>query len=135
MVDDFTAGSFTDSTGFELDLRLHQPTGYLRRPGAGTRYPLVVTLHGGGEVADTWTLMNALENAGAKVTRGEWGNDLPEAEFEARSRALLRQARRTGSHALFASYPAGATPVNPHGAWAQTYENDVVIDWRFDQSR
>jgi len=277
VVDDFTAGSFTDSTGFELDFRLHQPTGYLRRPGSGTRYPLVVTLHGGGEVADnnmtqltanriavtfakperqrrnpafvlapqiplprpmdgadgtdwtdakvqgalvelvdaataaypvdvdrlylvglssgargilsllpkqprryaaalttagwgdtsvmagikhiplwadhsvddptvpykegrfgkpgTWTLMNALENAGAKVTRGEWGNDLPKADFEARSRALLREARRTGSHALFTSYPAGTTPVNPHGAWAQTYENDVVIDWLFDQSR
>lgn len=277
VVDDFTAGSFTDATGFELDFRLHQPTGYLRRPGAGTRYPLVVTLHGGGEVADnnmtqltanriavafakperqhrnpafvlapqiplprpmegpdgtdwtdarvqgalvelvdavtaaypvdadrlylvglssgargilnllpkqprtyaaalvtagwgdpsvmarithiplwadhsvddptvpykegrfgkpgTWTLMNALENAGAKVTRGEWANDLPKAEFEAHSRALLRQARRTGSHALFTSYPVGTTPVNPHGAWAQTYENDVVIDWLFSQSR
>ncbi|MFD5753438.1 phospholipase [Streptomyces sp. NPDC127033] len=277
VVDDFTAGSFTDPTGFELDFRLHQPTGYLRRPGAGTRYPLVVTLHGGGEVADnnmtqltanriavtfakperrrrnpafvlapqiplprpmdgpdgtdwtdakvqgalvelidamtaaypvdadrlylvglssgargilsllpkqpdryaaalatagwgdssvmerithiplwadhsvddpvvpykegrfgrpgTWTLMNALEDAGAEVTRGQWGNDLPKAQFEAHSRALLRQARRAGSHTLFTSYPAGTTPVSPHGAWAQTYENDVVIDWLFDQSR
>lgn len=277
VVDGFSAGSFTDSTGFELDFRFHQPAGYLRRPGAGTRYPLVITLHGGGEVADnnmtqltanriavafakpqrqyenpafvlapqvplprpmegpdgtdwtdakvqgalielidavtaeypvdadrlylvglssgargildllpkqprryaaavatagwgdpsvmerithiplwadhsvddpvvpykdgrfgrpgTWTLMNALENAGAKVTRGEWGNDLPQEQFEAHSRALLRRARRTGSHVLFTSYPAGTTPVNPHGAWAQTYENDVVIDWLFEQSR
>ncbi|GDY50310.1 hypothetical protein SVIO_009330 [Streptomyces violaceusniger] len=52
VVDDFTAGSFTDSTGFELAFRLHQPEGFVRRPGAATRYPLVVTLHGGGEVAD-----------------------------------------------------------------------------------
>jgi predicted peptidase len=270
VVDDFTAGSFTDSAGFELDFRLYQPIG----PG---RYPLVVTLHGGGEVADnnmtqltgnriavtfakperqrrnpafvlapqvplprpmegpdgtdwtdarvqaatvelidaftarhpvdtnriylaglssggrgiltllpkhpgkfaaviptagwgdpstmdkithippwadhsiddqivpyregrfgkpgTWTLMNALEAAGATVTRGEWANNLPKAEFEARSRALLREARAKGSHVLFTSYTPGTTPVNPHLAWAQTYENDVVIEWLFAQSR
>ncbi|AEM83673.1 PHB depolymerase family esterase [Streptomyces violaceusniger] len=277
VVDDLTAGSFTDSTGFELAFRLYQPEGFVRSPGAATRYPLVVTLHGGGEVADnnmtqltanrvavtfakperqrrhpafvlapqiplprpmdgpdgtdwtdprvrtalvelidtfttqrpvdadrrylvglssgargifnllprhphtfaaalatagwgdpstmdrithipiwadhsiddpvvpyregrfgkpgTWTLMNALESAGAPITRGEWANDLPKAEFEARSRALLNRARRTGSHALFTSYTPGTTPVSPHFAWAQTYENDVVIDWLFDQSR
>ncbi|MEH0631022.1 phospholipase [Streptomyces stelliscabiei] len=83
----------------------------------------------------TWTLMNALETAGAPVTRGEWANDLPKAEFEARSRELLRQARATRSHVLFTSYPPGTTPVNPHLAWAQTYENDVVIDWLFAQTR
>jgi predicted peptidase len=83
----------------------------------------------------TWTLMNALETAGARVTRGEWANDLPKAQFEARSRALLRQARATRSHVLFTSYTAGTTPVNPHLSWAQTYENDVVIDWLFAQSR
>ncbi|NEW69188.1 phospholipase [Streptomyces rapamycinicus] len=277
VVDDFTAGSFTDSTGFELAFRLYQPEGFVRSPGAAARYPLVVTLHGGGEVADnnmtqitanrvavtfakperqrrhpafvlapqiplprpmdgpdgtdwtdpkvrsalvelidafttqrpvdadrlylvglssgargifnllprrphtfaaalatagwgdpstmdgithipmwtdhsiddpvvpyregrfgkpgTWTLMNTLESAGAGVTRGEWANDLPKAEFEARSRALLHRARRAGSHVLFTSYTPGTTPVSPHFAWAQTYENDVVIDWLFDQSR
>ncbi|MFD9112299.1 prolyl oligopeptidase family serine peptidase [Streptomyces bottropensis] len=279
VVDDFAAGSFTDSTGFELDFRLYRPAGFVRNPRARTRYPLVVTLHGGGEVADnnmtqltsnriavtfaeperqrrdpafvlspqiplprpmdgpdgtdwtdarvqaalielvdtfvsehsrnvdtdrlyvvglssggrgiysllakrpdlfaaalptagwgetaamerithipiwadhsvddpvvpyregrfgrpgTWTLMNALETAGAPVTRGEWANDLPKAEFEARSRELLRQARATRSHVLFTSYPPGTTPVNPHLSWAQTYENDVVIDWLFAQAR
>ncbi|MGP3940145.1 phospholipase [Streptomyces sp. 6N106] len=277
VVDDFTAGSFTDSTGFELAFRLYQPQGFVRSPGAATRYPLVVTLHGGGEVADnnmtqltanriavtfakparqrrhpafvlapqiplprpmdgpdgtdwtdpkvraalvelidtfttrrpvdadriylvglssgargifnllprhphtfaaalatagwgdpstmgrithipiwadhsiddpvvpyregrfgkpgTWTLMNALESAGAQITRGEWANDLPKAKFEARSRALLNRARRAESHVLFTSYTPGTTPVSPHFAWAQTYENDVVIDWLFDQSR
>ncbi|MFI0820187.1 PHB depolymerase family esterase [Streptomyces sp. NPDC021098] len=277
VADDFSAGSFTDSTGFELAFRLYQPEGFVRRPRAATRYPLVVTLHGGGEVADnnmtqltanriavtfaeperqrrhpafvlapqiplprpadgpdntdwtdpkvraalvelidtfttqrpvdadrlylvglssgargifnllprhphtfaaalatagwgeapamdgithipiwadhsiddpvvpyregrfgkpgTWTLMNALESAGARITRGEWANDLPKAEFEARSRALLKQARRAGSHVLFTSYTPGTTPVSPHFAWAQTYENDVVLDWLFDQSR
>lgn len=279
VVDDFAAGSFTDSTGFELDFRLYRPEGYVRNPGTRTRYPLVVTLHGGGEVADnnmtqltsnriavtfakperqrrdpafvlspqiplprpmdgpdgtdwtdakvqaalielidtfvsehsrnvdtarlylvglssggrgiysllakrpdvfaaalptagwgdaatmdrithipiwadhsiddpvvpyregrfgkpgTWTLMNALETAGARVSRGEWANDLPKAQFEARSRELLRQAGATRSHVLFTSYTPGTTPVNPHLAWAQTYENDVVIDWLFAQSR
>ncbi|MCQ8187727.1 phospholipase [Streptomyces sp. RCU064] len=277
VVADFTAGSFTDSTGFELAFRLYQPEGFVRSPGAAVRYPLVVTLHGGGEVADnnvtqltanrvavtfakperqrrhpafvlapqiplprpmdgpdgtdwtdpkvraalvelidafttqrpvdadrlylvglssgargifnllprrphtfaaalatagwgdpstmdgithipmwtdhsiddpvvpyregrfgkpgTWTLMNTLESAGARVTRGEWANDLPKAEFEARSRALLNRARRAGSHVLFTSYTPGTTPVSPHFAWAQTYENDVVIDWLFQQSR
>ncbi|GAA2569562.1 prolyl oligopeptidase family serine peptidase [Streptomyces roseoviolaceus] len=279
VADDFAAGSFTDSAGSELDFRLYQPAGYLRNPQTRTRYPLVVTLHGGGEVADnnmtqltsnriavtfakperqrrnpafvlspqiplprpmdgpdgtdwtdpkvqaalielidtfvgehsrnvdtdrlylvglssggrgiygllakrpevfaaalptagwgdaatmdrithipiwadhsvddpvvpyregrfgnpgTWTLMNALETAGARVSRGEWANDLPKAQFEARSRALLRQARATRSHVLFTSYTAGTTPVSPHLSWAQTYENDVVIDWLFAQSR
>jgi predicted peptidase len=273
VVDDFAAGSFTDSTGFELDFRLCRPPDVPR----DTRYPLVVTLHGGGEVADnnmtqltgnrvavtfatpgrrrthpafvlapqiplprpmegqdgtdwtdprvqkatvelidtvtarypvdtdriylvglssggrgvfsllpkypgkfaaavptagwgdpstmdnmadvplwadhsmddpvvpyregrfgkpgTWTLMNALEAAGAKVTRGEWANNLPKAEFEARSRELLRTARAAGSHVMFTSYSPGTTAVNPHFAWAQTYENDVVIEWLFAQSR
>jgi predicted peptidase len=279
VADDFAAGSFTDSAGFELDFRLYRPAGFIRNPQSRTRYPLVVTLHGGGEVADnnmtqltsnriavtfakperqrrnpafvlspqiplprpmdgpdgtdwtdakvqaalielidtfvrehsrtvdtdrlylvglssggrgiysllakrpdvfaaalptagwgdaatmdrithipiwadhsvddpivpyregrfgnpgTWTLMNALETAGARVSRGEWANDLPKAQFEARSRALLRQARATRSHILFTSYTAGTTPVNPHLSWAQTYENDVVIDWLFAQSR
>ncbi|WP_086854098.1 prolyl oligopeptidase family serine peptidase [Streptomyces coeruleofuscus] len=279
VVDDFAARSFTDSAGFELDFRLYQPAGFIRNPQTRSRYPLVITLHGGGEVADnnmtqltsnriavtfakperqrrnpafvlspqiplprpmdgpdgtdwtdakvqaalielidtfvreharnvdidrlylvglssggrgiysllakrpevfaaalptagwgdaatmdrithipiwadhsvddpvvpyregrfgnpgTWTLMNALETAGARVSRGEWANDLPKAEFEARSRALLRQARATRSHVLFTSYTAGTTPVNPHLSWAQTYENDVVIDWLFTQSR
>jgi predicted peptidase len=279
VVDDFAAGSFTDSAGFELDFRLYRPEGFVRNPRTRKRYPLVVTLHGGGEVADnnmtqltsnriavtfakperqrrdpafvlspqiplprpmdgpdgtdwtdakvqaalselidafvsehsrtvdparlylvglssggrgiysllakrpdvfaaalptagwgetaamekitripmwadhsvddpvvpyregrfgkpgTWTLMNALETAGARVTRGEWANDLPKAEFEARSRELLRQARAARSHVLFTSYTPGTTPVNPHLSWAQTYENDVVIDWLFEQAR
>lgn len=62
-------------------------------------------------------------------------DDLPKTQFEARSRALLRQARATRSHVLFTSYSPGTTPVNPHLSWAQTYENDVVIDWLFAQSR
>ena len=272
VVDDFVAGSFTDSAGFELDFRLYRPA-----PARHPRYPLVVTLHGGGEVADnnmtqltgnriavtfatpdrqrrhpafvlapqiplprpmdgpdgtdwtdprvqaatvelidafaarhpvdtdriylvglssgargiysllpkypdrfaaalatagwgetsgmdrithvplwadhsiddpvvpyrdgrfgrpgTWTLMNALAAAGATVTRGEWANDLPKAQFEARARALLREARAAGGHVLFTSYTAGTTPVNPHLAWAQTYENDVVVEWLLAQSR
>jgi predicted peptidase len=271
VVDDFTAGSFVDSTGFELRFRLYRPeTG-------NRRLPLVVTLHGGGEVADnnmtqltgsriavtfakperqrenpafvlapqiplprpmdgqdgtdwtdarvnaatvelidtfvarepvdpdriylvglssggrgiysllpkfpdrfaaalptcgwgevstmdkitgiplwadhsvddpvvpyregrfgkpgTWTLMNTLEATGTKVTRGEWANNLPKAEFEAHSRALLREARAAGSHVLFTSYTVGTTAPNPHFAWGQTYENDVVIDSLFAQSR
>lgn len=83
----------------------------------------------------TWTLMNALEAAGATVTRGEWANNLPKAEFETRSRALLRAARAAGSHVLFTSYTPGTTPPFAHFAWGQTYENDVVIDWLFAQSR
>jgi predicted peptidase len=277
VVDEFPAGSFTDSAGFRLAFRFFQPADFVRDPARGTRYPLVVTLHGGGEVADnnmtqltgnrvavtfakpdrqrlhpafvlspqiplprpmdgpdgtdwtdarvqaatvelidkfvawypvdidriylvglssggraiysllpkypgrfaaamptsgwgetsamdkitgvplwadhsiddpvvpyregrfgkpgTWTLMNALAAAGAKVTRGEWANNLPKAEFEARSRALLQEARAAGSHVLFTSYSPGTTPVSPHLAWAQTYENDVVIEWLFAQSR
>lgn len=69
------------------------------------------------------------------MTRGEWANNLPKAEFEARSRALLREARAAGSHVLFTSYTVGTTAPNPHFVWGQTYENDFVIDWLFAQSR
>ena len=69
------------------------------------------------------------------MTRGEWANNAPKADFEARSRTLLRQATGAGSHVLFTSYTPGTTAGNPHLAWAQTYENDVVIDWLFAQSR
>jgi predicted peptidase len=30
---------------------------------------------------------------------------------------------------------SGTTAPSPHFAWGQTYENDVVIDWLFAQSR
>jgi predicted peptidase len=277
VVDDFTAGSFVDSTGFTLNFRQFEPAHPPRDSGRSARHPLVITLHGGGEIANnnmtqltgnriavtfakperqrrhptfvlapqiplprpmngpdgtdwtdprvqaatvelidtfvagnpvdtdrvylvglssggrgiysllpkfpgkfaaamptsgwgvasavatitdvplwadhaiddpvvpyrdgrfgqpgTWTLMNSLEAAGTAVTRGEWANNLPKAEFEARSRALLAQARAAGSHVLFTSYSPGTTAVNPHLAWAQTYENDVVIEWLFAQSR
>jgi predicted peptidase len=97
--------------------------------------PVVPYVEGRFGRPGTWTLMNAIEAAGTQVTRGEWPNNLPKAEFEARSRALLREAHRTGSHTLFTSYSPGTTVGNPHLAWAQTYENDVVLDWLFAQRR
>jgi predicted peptidase len=77
--------------------------------------------------------VNALEAAGARVTRGAWPGNLPERAAEAEARALWRAAERNDSHILFTTYLAGTTPVNPHWSWVPTYSNDVMLDWLFSQ--
>jgi len=78
-------------------------------------------------------LVNALEAAGAKVTRGSWPGNLPERTNEAEARRLWRIAERNGSHILFTTYVAGTTPVSAHWSWVPTYLNDVMLDWLFSQ--
>jgi predicted peptidase len=79
--------------------------------------------------------VNALEAAGARVTRGAWPGNLPERTAEAEARRLWRTAERNGSHILFTTYLAGTTPVNPHWSWVPTYSNDVMLDWLLSQRR
>ena len=79
--------------------------------------------------------VNALEAAGAQVTRGAWPGNLPERAAEAEARRLWRTAERNGSHILFTTYLAGTTPVSPHWSWVPTYSNDVMLDWLFSQRR
>jgi predicted peptidase len=79
--------------------------------------------------------VNALEAAGARVTRGAWPGNLPERTAEAEARRLWRMAERNDSHILFTTYLAGTTPVNPHWSWVPTYSNDVMLDWLFSQRR
>ena len=83
----------------------------------------------------TWTLMNALETAGCTGQPRGVGQRSAEGAIRGPVPGAPRQARAARSHVLFTSYTAGTTPVSPHFAWAQTYENDVVIDWLFEQSR
>jgi predicted peptidase len=79
--------------------------------------------------------VNALEAAGARVTRGAWPGNLPERAAEAEARRLWRTAEASGSHILFTTYLAGTTPVNPHWSWVPTYGNDVMLDWLLSQRR
>jgi predicted peptidase len=79
--------------------------------------------------------VNALEAAGARVTRGTWPGNLPERTAEAEARRLWRTAERNDSHILFTTYAAGTTPVNAHWSWVPTYSNDVMLDWLFSQRR
>jgi len=81
----------------------------------------------------TLALMNALDAAGALVTRGQWAGNLPERAAEAEALRLWAQAEANGSHALFTTYTAGTTPVSAHWSWVPTYLNDVMIDWLFTQ--
>ena len=81
----------------------------------------------------TLALINALEAAGAVVTRGEWAGNLPEGEAEAQALRLWRQAEARDSHTLLTTYTAGTTPVSAHWSWVPTYLNDVMIDWLFTQ--
>ncbi len=79
----------------------------------------------------TLALINALEAAGARVTRGAWPGNLPEAAAERRAQRLWDAAEAAGSHVLLTAYTAGTTPVNAHWSWVPTYANDVMIDWLF----
>jgi predicted peptidase len=81
----------------------------------------------------TLALINALEAAGAVVTRGEWAGNLPEREAEAEALRLWREAEANDSHTLLTAYTAGTTPVSAHWSWVPTYLNDVMLDWLFSQ--
>lgn len=81
----------------------------------------------------TLALINALEAAGARVTRGEWPGNLPEDAAEAEARRLWAQAEANDSHTLLTTYQAGTTPVSAHWSWVPTSLNDVKIDWLFSQ--
>ena len=76
-------------------------------------------------------MANAIEAAGAPVTRGVWRGDLPDRVAEARALELWATADANGSHTLLTTYEAGTTPVNGHFSWVPTYQNDVMIDWLF----
>ena len=85
-------------------------------------------------------IANALEAAGARVTRGEWAGDnsagrAQDRAAEAAARRLLAQARATASHALFTTYTPGTVAVNAHFSWGPMYETDVMLDWLFAQHR
>jgi predicted peptidase len=79
-------------------------------------------------------IANALEAAGARVTRGTWPANLDDQAAEARARRLWRQAQRNDSHTLLTSYTPGTTPVSGHFSWIPTYQNDVMIDWLYSQT-
>lgn len=79
----------------------------------------------------TLALINALEAAGAPVTRGEWPGNLPERAAEREAQRLWAAAEAAGSHILLTAYTAGTTPVNAHWSWVPTYANDVMLDWLF----
>jgi predicted peptidase len=85
-------------------------------------------------------IANALEAAGAPVTRGEWaGNNsagpAQDRAAETAARQLLARARATGSHTLFTTYTSGTVAVNAHFSWGPMYETDVMLDWLFAQDR
>ena len=85
-------------------------------------------------------IANALEGAGAPVTRGEWAGDnsagaAQDRAAERAARRLLAQARASGSHTLFTTYTAGTVAVNAHFSWGSMYETEVMLDWLFAQDR
>lgn len=81
----------------------------------------------------TLALMNALDAAGALVTRAQWAGNLPELQAEAEALRQYAQAEAAGSHTLLTAFTPGTTPVNAHWSWVPTYLNDVMLDWLFDQ--
>jgi predicted peptidase len=80
-------------------------------------------------------IVDAIAATGAPVVYGEWPANLSVADADAQARALWNQARSTGSHTLFTTYPAGTTPTGPHASWIPMYLNDVELDWLFSQRR
>jgi len=86
-------------------------------------------------VEGSLAIANALDAAGARVTRGTWPANLDEQTAEAQARRLWRRARRNHSHTLLTSYTPGTTPVSGHQSWIPTYQNDVMIDWLYSNKR
>jgi len=90
--------------------------------------------------AGSVAIANALEAAGAPVTRGEMAGDnssgrAQDRAAEAAARGLLARARAARSHTLFTTYSAGTVAVNAHFSWGPTYETDAMLDWLFSQDR
>jgi predicted peptidase len=81
----------------------------------------------------TLALMNALDAAGALVTRGQWAGNLPDRQAEAEALRLWAQADANHSHMLLTAFSAGTTPVSAHWSWVPTYLNGVMLDWLFEQ--
>jgi predicted peptidase len=82
----------------------------------------------------TNNIMNAIEASGRVVTRAEWAGNLDQEAAEEAARDQVAAAALTDSHTLFTTFTAGTTPFNPHFSWVPTYNNDVILDWLFDQS-
>ncbi|MBW9110471.1 hypothetical protein JNB63_10755 [Microbacterium trichothecenolyticum] len=80
-----------------------------------------------------YRIFRAFEDAGVTVTWSEWSGLGSDVEKEAAAAEALDRAHAEGSSHLFTTFPAGTTPVFPHGSWIPTYTNDVIIDWLFAQ--
>jgi predicted peptidase len=80
-------------------------------------------------------IVDAIADTGAPVAYGEWPANLSVADADAEARALWNDARRTGAHTLFTTFPAGTTPTGSHASWIPMYLNDVQLDWLFSQRR
>ncbi len=84
-------------------------------------------------VTGSTDMINAIEAAGAVVTRGEYAGNLDQVEANKAAQSLVDQAKATGSHTLYTEFTAETTPIFNHFSWIPTYENEVVRDWLFAQ--
>lgn len=82
-----------------------------------------------------WRIMNALNAAGTPVVFGEWAANLPVADANAQSAALLAEARKAKANHLFTTYTGGTNPVFGHGSWIPMFATPVILDWLFEHVR
>lgn len=80
-------------------------------------------------------IFSAFEAAGVPVTWSQWAGDLPQHEQRDLARATWAEALESGSQHILTKFPANTTPVLPHFSWIPTFENDVILDWLFEQRR
>ncbi|GAA0894983.1 hypothetical protein GCM10009574_066140 [Streptomyces asiaticus] len=117
VVDEFAAGSFTDSAGLEPDFRLYRPEGFVRNPQTRTRYPLVVTLYGGGEVADNNMTQPTSNRIAVTFAKGEATRGVRGCHAHGR---LGRRGRHGEDHATRSRPPvhrsAAESGSRPHAA-------------------
>jgi predicted peptidase len=80
-------------------------------------------------------VMNALNASDTPVVFGEWAANLPVADANVRSAALLAEAKKAKARHLFTTYTAGTNPVFGHGSWIPMFSTPVILDWLFVQVR
>jgi MYXO-CTERM domain-containing protein len=127
-LDGFEARTFTGSKGLSLPYRLFK----VKNPTAGTKYPLILFLHGAGERGDNNTAQ-LMANMGAKV----WASDDNQAKHAAYVIAPQCPADKQWVDTPWAegSYLLDSVPVSDQLTTALEIADEIAEEFQTDPAR